>query len=64
MVLEGMLAILNLNCLIVMLLGTMVGIIFGAIPGLSATMAVALFLPLTYKMAQSMSIAFLIALYI
>ena len=30
------------------LLGTAVGIIFGAIPGMTATMAVAVFLPMTY----------------
>lgn len=64
MVLEGMLTVLNITCLMLMLLGTMIGIVFGAIPGLSATMAVAIFLPLTYKMSQSLSIAFLISLYI
>lgn len=64
MILEGIMTVLNMTCLIFMLVGTMVGIIFGAIPGLSATMAVAIFLPLTYKMAQSLSIAFLISLYV
>ena len=33
--------------LLLMVAGTAVGIIFGAIPGLSGTMAVMLFMPLT-----------------
>ena len=36
--------------LLLMVAGTAVGIIFGAIPGLSGTMAVMLFMPLTYTM--------------
>lgn len=28
--------------------GTLVGILFGCIPGLTATMAIAMFLPMTY----------------
>ncbi len=61
---EGMMYILNPACLGLMLLGTAIGIIFGAIPGLSATMAVAVFLPVTFKLSKTLSIAFLIALYI
>ena len=34
-------------------IGTVVGIIFGAIPGLTATMAIVMFLPVTYSMAAS-----------
>ena len=64
MIIEGMMTVLNITCLLLMMIGTFVGIIFGAIPGLSATMAVAIFLPLTYKMSQSLSIAFLISLYV
>ena len=33
---------------VVAVLGVFVGIIFGAIPGMTATMAIAIFLPLTY----------------
>ncbi len=64
MVMDGLMGILNILCLTFMFAGTIIGIIFGAIPGLSATMAVAICLPLTYKMSQTMSIAFLISLYI
>lgn len=41
-----------------------IGIIFGAIPGLSATMAVALFLPVTYGLQPSIAMSVLMALYI
>ncbi len=41
-----------------------VGIVFGAIPGLSATMAVALFLPVTYGMDPIVAFTILMALYI
>ena len=31
-------------------LGVVIGIIFGALPGMTATMAIAVFLPLTYSL--------------
>lgn len=50
--------------LALMFVGTIVGIIFGAIPGLSGTMAVMLFMPLTYTMTDSTAVIFLLALWI
>ena len=50
--------------LLLMVAGTAVGIIFGAIPGLSGTMAVMLFMPLTYTMESSTAVIFLLALWI
>jgi len=47
-----------------MIIGTFVGIVFGAIPGLSSVMAIALFLPVTYGMDPGQGLAVLIALYI
>lgn len=44
-------------------LGTLVGIIFGAIPGLTAAMGVILFLPFTYKMGSVDSFALLLGIY-
>ncbi len=41
-----------------------IGIVFGAIPGLSATMAVALFLPVTYGMPPTLAMTMLMALYV
>ena len=50
--------------LFLILLGTVVGIVFGSMPGLSSTMALALFTPLTFAMTPSEGIVFLIAIYI
>lgn len=47
-----------------MFIGVAVGIVFGALPGLSATMAIALFLPVTYAMASSNAMTLLMALFI
>jgi len=43
---------------------TGIGIIFGAIPGLTATIAIAMMLPITFSMATTMGISTLVALYI
>ena len=45
-------------------IGVAVGIVFGALPGLSATMAIALFLPVTYAMASTDAMTLLMALFI
>lgn len=50
--------------LLIMAGGVFVGIIFGAIPGLSAAMAVALFLPITFTMTAGMGLNLLVAVYI
>lgn len=50
--------------LILITLGVIVGIIFGAIPGLTAATAVALFLPMTFGMTPVQGISLLIGLYI
>jgi putative tricarboxylic transport membrane protein len=60
----GFSQILALKPLILIFLGVGVGIVFGAIPGLTATMAVALFLPLTFGMHPVDGMALLIGLYI
>ena len=43
--------------------GTILGVIFGAMPGVSASMAVALALPFAYAMDPVIAIAFLVAVY-
>lgn len=50
--------------IVLMFVGVAVGIVFGALPGLSATMAIALFLPVTYSMASSNAMTLLMALFI
>ncbi|MFQ3621012.1 MAG: tripartite tricarboxylate transporter permease [Spirochaetales bacterium] len=60
----GFSQILALKPLVLIFLGVGVGIVFGAIPGLTATMAVALCLPLTFGMHPVEGMALLIGLYI
>ncbi|AOT69598.1 tripartite tricarboxylate transporter permease [Geosporobacter ferrireducens] len=43
--------------------GTVLGVIFGAMPGVSASMAVALAMPFAYAMSPIIAIAFLVAVY-
>ena len=46
------------------LLGIAIGIIFGAIPGMTATMAVAVFLPMTYAFSLVPALYLLLGLYV
>jgi putative tricarboxylic transport membrane protein len=62
--LVGAQAILSPLNLLILVLGTTIGIVFGAIPGLSATMAIAIFLPITFVMNPVSGIVLLITLYI
>jgi putative tricarboxylic transport membrane protein len=64
LIINGYLSVLNGPCLLVIFLGVVVGIIFGAMPGLSTTMAVALFLPVTYGLDPTTSFSLLMGLYI
>lgn len=49
--------------LIALLIGTVGGMIIGALPGLSATMAVALLIPVTYNMSTAAGLTMLTAVY-
>ena len=55
---------LTLPNVLLMFGGVIVGLIFGAIPGLSTTMAIALFLPMTFRMALADGMGLLIGVYI
>ncbi len=50
--------------LFMILAGSVLGIIFGVIPGLTATMGMAIFLPMTFRMNEINSILFLIGIYV
>lgn len=50
--------------ILLLLAGNVVGMIFGAIPGLSGTLAVMLFMPLTYSMEAGAAIVFLLSLWV
>jgi putative tricarboxylic transport membrane protein len=65
MLLEGLSMILaGPVTLIIILVSVVIGIIFGAIPGLSATMAIAMCLPITYGMTDINGMAAIVGLYI
>ena len=50
--------------LLIIIAGTTIGIVFGAIPGLSAATGIALMLPVTFKMSSITGILFLGSIYI
>lgn len=50
--------------ILLLFVGVAVGIVFGSIPGLSASMAVALFLPVTFAMDSENAFTLLVSLYI
>lgn len=56
--------IMTIPCILTIIMGVVLGIVFGAMPGLSASMAVALCLPISYGMEAIQGIALLIALYV
>ena len=61
---EGFAAVCTPQGIIIILLCVAAGIVFGSIPGLSATMAIALFLPVSYSMTPLMGMSMLMAIYI
>ena len=64
MILQGLTEVLQPMTIILIAIGTVVGIVFCSIPGLTATMAIVMFLPVTYSMTASEGISMLMALYI
>ncbi len=60
----GFANLLNPTALALVLMGVCVGILGGAIPGISPSMAVALLLPMTYKMDPTLAIIMLMGIYI
>ncbi|MBR0567564.1 tripartite tricarboxylate transporter permease [Azoarcus sp. L1K30] len=55
---------LDLSYYLLVSLGVLIGIIFGAIPGMTATMAVAVCLPMTYALDLNHGLALLLGLYV
>lgn len=60
-ILAGIFTLQNLGLAV---LGVVAGIVFGAIPGMTATMAVAVFLPLTYAYDLQAALILLLGLYV
>ena len=49
--------------LLFLVLGCVVGLVIGALPGLTGNMAIALMVPMTFGMQPSVGLAFLAAIY-
>jgi len=60
----GLTNVFQFNNLLFILFGTFFGIIFGAIPGLTATMGIALLIPFTFRMNSISGIVLLMGIYI
>ncbi|MDR1733005.1 MAG: tripartite tricarboxylate transporter permease [Synergistaceae bacterium] len=61
---EGLVPLLGVKPLLVILAGVVVGILGGAMPGISPSMAVALLLPFTFGMSPELGIVMLCAIYL
>jgi putative tricarboxylic transport membrane protein len=60
---SGLMAVLNPQILALILGGTVLGTIFGALPGLSATMGLAILLPISFYMPPLNGLLFLLGTY-
>jgi len=61
--LTGFLQVMDVWVILFIVLGTILGILFGAAPGLTASTAIAMFLPITFGMEANAAFAFLLAIY-
>lgn len=64
MLLTGILSVFTLKALALIFGGTVIGIFMGSVPGLTVTMGVALFLPVTFGMSPIEGLSLLLGLYI
>lgn len=59
----GLPTVLHLNIFLVLLLGVVIGVTIGAMPGLTTTMGIAIVTPLTYGMDMTTALALLMGVY-
>jgi len=62
-ILQGLLAVLHWEVLLFLLAGVVLGALFGALPGLTATMGVAVLTPLTFWVSAEKGLAMLLGIY-
>ena len=62
-ILQGLMDALSLSSLLANMMGTALGIIFGALPGLTAAMGVALLIPITFGMPPIDAFSALLGMY-
>ena len=60
---NGILLVLNVKSILMMTLGAILGVVVGAIPGLTGTMAIALVLPITLYVSPWMGIPLILGIY-
>lgn len=60
---EALSLVFNIETMIIIIIGIILGIAIGALPGLSSTMGVALFIPVTYNMHPATGLVFLSSIY-
>ena len=60
---EGLQLALSIDTFTFIMLGTIMGLMLGALPGLDATTGVALLLPVTYVLAPVPALLFFVSLY-
>ncbi len=61
---EALTTLASLEIIFLVTVGTFVGLVFGSLPGLTATMGVALFIPLTYTMPAAHALGMMIGCFI
>ncbi|MGY4688190.1 tripartite tricarboxylate transporter permease [Salibacterium sp. K-3] len=62
-IVNSLIDVFTFNNILVIFLGVFAGFIFGALPGLTATMGVALMLPITYGMSPTLAMMALLGMY-
>ncbi len=62
-ILLGFQTVAYVNVLLFLVVGCVVGLVIGALPGLTGNMAIALMVPMTFGMEPSVGLAFLAAIY-
>jgi putative tricarboxylic transport membrane protein len=61
---QGVANVFGLHIFLLITVGVAVGIVFGAVPGLTAVMAIALCLPMTYSLGPAAGLSLLVALFV
>lgn len=63
-VIQGFFTVLQLENLVFLIIGVFMGIVFGALPGLTATMGLALLVPFTFTMSPASGLIMLAGIYV
>ncbi len=61
---QGLLLIINWQCILAICCGTVIGIVFGSIPGLSTSLALAVALPISFSLSSIQAMSLLMGVYV